>query len=187
MYWIKLVFKWKSQEFSLLTLRSVSSWLSATPDGKTAVTNPLGSGRRKCIGSGTSTVVPFVCWSMTFSMSCSWWIRPSNRAPKALQWEWERKVISSLTAVSVWLKEKVKVLPGWNLLLDGVIAGGRDNAVHGESCRQEVGFLGFFAEDWSWKRARLGHLRHQTDVNDSLNFETRAHRHQRIFTLNLSK
>lgn len=74
-----------SDEYSLLTFRSVSIWLSATPDGKTAVTNPLGSGRRKWIGSGTSTVVPFMCWSITFSMSCSWWIRPSNRAPKALQ------------------------------------------------------------------------------------------------------
>lgn len=91
----------KSSEYSLLTLRSVSSWLSATPDGKTAVTNPLGSGRRKCIGSGTSTVVPFMCWSMTFSMSCSWWNSPSSRAPKALQQE--RKVISSLTAIfHIW-------------------------------------------------------------------------------------
>lgn len=82
----------------------------------------------------------------------------------------------------VWLKKKVKVFKGWHLLLEGVLAGGRDNAVHGENCWQEMGFMGFFAEDWSWKRARLGHLHHQTDVNNCLNFETRSHRHQRIFT-----
>lgn len=77
--------------------------------------------------------------------------------------------ISHLVVVCL-AKENVNMLPGWNLLLDWVIAGSRDNAVHGERCWQEVSFLGFFAEDWSWKRSRLGHLHHQTDVNDSLNF-----------------
>lgn len=69
----------------------------------------------------------------------------------------------------VWLKN-VKMLPGWNLLLDWVIAGSSNNTIHGKRCWQEVGFLGFFAENGSWKRPRLGHLHHQTDVNDSLNF-----------------
>lgn len=99
----------------ILTLRNVSSWLSATPEGKTAVTNPLGSGRRKCIGSGTSTVVPVMCWSMTFSMSFSWWNSPSNRAPKALQQE--IKVFSSLLTKSRiwwcgWLKKMSRCYQG---------------------------------------------------------------------------
>ncbi len=56
-----------------------------------------------------------------------------------------------------------------DILSDCVIAGGTDNAVHGKSCRQEVGFLDCSAEDRGRQRAGLCHLHHQAKVNDTLN------------------
>lgn len=56
-----------------------------------------------------------------------------------------------------------KLLP-----LDCVVAGGADDTVHGKSCRQEVGFLGFYAEDWGYSRAWCCQVHHELYVNDTL-------------------
>lgn len=54
------------------------------------------------------------------------------------------------------------------LPLDCVVVSGADDAVHGKSCRQEEGFLGFYAEDRGYSRTWCCQVHHESQVNDTL-------------------